>query len=83
VSLCVDLERFLSTFMTRLSLSRTLYAPRRRGRPSRKRLGGVQAARAHGVDVSLLERSLRRTPAERLRRLDEDVAFLRSLRVRP
>jgi hypothetical protein len=35
------------------------------------------------VDIGLLTASLDRTAEERLRRLDEDVEFLRTLRVEP
>lgn len=81
VTLAVDLERFLSSFFVRLSLSRTAYAERKRGRPRKRRRRGVAGAREHGVDVSLLESSLRRSPEERLRWLDEHLAFLRSAQV--
>jgi hypothetical protein len=81
VTLSLDLERFLSNFNVRLSLSRTYYAERRRGRPKKRRRRGIAGAREYGIDISLLEESLKRTPEERLRRLDEDVEFLKSLRV--
>ncbi|MBA2564843.1 MAG: hypothetical protein H0V09_05400 [Gemmatimonadetes bacterium] len=82
VLLAVDLERFLSTFAVRLSLSCTLYAERVRGRPARPRSSGISLAREWGVDIGLLESSLRRSPGERVRKLDEDVSFVRSMRVR-
>lgn len=81
VTVAIDLERFLSTFTVRLSLSRTLYAPRKPGRPSTKRRRGVALAREHGIDIGLLESSLRRTPEDRLQRLDADVSFVRTMRV--
>ncbi len=80
VIVAVDLDRFLGAFGARLSLSRTLYAERGRGRPRKVRRRGLELARDHGVDVGLLEASLARTPAERLESLDRDVEFLRSLR---
>jgi hypothetical protein len=80
VAVAVDLERFLGAFAARLSLARTLYGERERGRPRKVRRRGLALARDHGVDVGLLEASLARTPAERLRSLDRDVEFLRSLR---
>ena len=40
----------------------------------------IQAAAEFGVDVSLLEESLRLTPEERLARLDENAAFVRGAR---
>jgi len=81
VTLSVDLGRFLSGYAVRLSLARCHYAEKRRGRQPRRRRRGVAGARAYGVDIGLLEENLRRTPAERLQRLDADVAFLQSLKV--
>jgi hypothetical protein len=75
----VDLERFLSDYAVRLSLSRTWYAEKRRGRPWKRR--GVALAKWWGVDLTLLDESLKRTPAERLERLDEAVAFFKSMRI--
>jgi hypothetical protein len=81
VTIVVDLERFLSFFAVRLSLARTLYSPRKPGRRPKRNRGRVIRAVRHGVDVGLLQVSLSRTPEERLRRLDEDLAFVRSMRV--
>ena len=78
----IDPERLLSDFTVNLSRARVGYSERRRGRPPRTRRRGIAAARHHGVDVSLLRESLTQSPAARLRRLDEDAAFARSLRVR-
>lgn len=77
----VDLERFLSDFSVRLSLSRTFYAEKRRGRRWQHDLRGVALAEWYGIDVSLLVESLKLTPEERLRRLEEAVEFLKSVRV--
>jgi len=76
----VDLERFLSDCNVRLSLARSWYAERRRGRPPTARRRGVAWAKWYGVDVTLLQESLKRTPAERLRALDANLDFLKSLR---
>jgi len=81
-TLTIDRERFMSNFAATLSFALVGYSERRRGRPRKKPLGGIDAARAHGVDISLLQASLNKTPAERLRRLDEDAAFLNSLEVK-
>jgi len=80
VIVTVDLERFLSDCHVRLSLARSWYAERRRGRPPRQQRRGVAWAQWYGVDVTLLEEAVRRTPAQRLDRLGETVAFLRSVR---
>ena len=74
----VDLERFLSDYAVRLSLARSFYAERRRGRPRKRR--GVALAKWYGVDVSLLVESLKRTPAQRLKRMEEAAEFFKSFR---
>ena len=81
-TLVIDRERFLSDFAVNLSRATVGYSERRRGRPPRRRCRGVAAARHHGVDISLLRQSLEQSTAARLRRLDEDVSFVQSLRVR-
>lgn len=78
MSLTVDLERFWSEHAARLSLSRSFYAEKRRGRPRKRR--GVALAKWYGVDVSLLEESLKRTPAERLEHLSANAEFVQALR---
>jgi hypothetical protein len=74
----LDLLRFLSDYAVRLSLSRTWYAERRRGRPPQQRLKGVALAKWYGEDISLLESSLRLTPTERLRRMEDALEFFRA-----
>ena len=81
LNVSIDWCRFVSAVLVGLSRARTQYQERRRGRPSKERLFGIAAARAHGIDVGLLRASLRRTPAERLRALDEDLAFVQRLKV--
>jgi hypothetical protein len=77
----VNWARFSSTVLAGLSRARTQYQERPRGRPRKEQLHGIAAARAQGIDVGLLRASLRRSAADRLRTLDEDLAFLQSLRV--
>lgn len=81
VTLRVDLERYLSTYAVRLSLARNWYAEAKRGRPAKRRKGGVERAREYGVDISLLQESLKRTPEERLRRNEEALELFRKMRV--
>lgn len=81
VSLTVDLERLLSNFAVRLSLSRSYYAERKRGRPRKHRRRGIAGARDYGIDIGLLQESLKLTPEERLRRLEDTLEFLQSVRV--
>ena len=73
-SVSVDLERFLSDHTARVSLSKSFYAERRRGRPRKRR--GVALAKWYGVDVTLNEESLKLTPAQRLARLEGAVDFI-------
>ena len=77
----VDWVRFSSAVLADLSRARTQYQERPRGRPRKEQLHGIAAARAQGIDVGLLRASLRRSAGDRLRTLDEDLAFLQSLRV--
>jgi hypothetical protein len=81
VRVVLDLERFLSDYAVRLSLSRTFYAEKRRGRPRKRKLRGIALAKWYGVDVSLLVESLKRTPEERLRLLGEAVEAFKSMRI--
>jgi len=77
----VDWARFSSAVLVGLSRARTQYQERPRGRPPKERPHGIAAAQAQGIDVGLLRASLRRSPADRLRSLDEDLAFVQNLRV--
>ncbi len=80
--IAIDRDRFFTVFLANLSRAREGYAERRRGRPRvLRRAKGVAAAVERGMDVTLIRDSLRRTPAERLRRLDDDLAFVSSLTV--
>ena len=79
VRVVVDLWRDRSVHLARLSRAREHPPVERRGRPqaARRNRGSARArAAAHGVDVDRLRAGLARTPAERLERLDENVAFL-------
>ena len=81
LAVTVDWSRFATGLMANLSRARTQYQERRRGRPPKERLHGLEAARQMGLDIGLLRHSLKRSPAERLRALDQDLAFLEGLRV--
>lgn len=80
VVLTVDVYRILAAVSAGLSRLRTMYQPRRRGRPASGRPDPRQVAAEYGLDLSLLAANLRRTPAQRLRQLDAMVDF--RLRVR-
>lgn len=81
-AVAVDLARYHSTFAAALSAALHHDILRRRGRPAAvgSRRDPLAAAAAHGIDLPLLRASMRETPATRLRRLDENVAFLKAVR---
>ncbi len=81
VRVVIDLERYLSAFAARLAVARTSYEERTRGPRRRRPRNAMAAARAHGVDVTLFDESLKLTPAERLRRLDQMSEFFGGARV--
>lgn len=82
--LVLDLARYYSSFTTRLSAALHHAGPARLGRPRssarRRERDPIARAEAYGVDLTLLREGLRLSPAERLSRLDANVAFLRALR---
>lgn len=79
-TLVVDLPRYQSIFLGNLSRALVHETPRRRGRRAAGRVGSIAAARRYGVDIDLVRAALARSPAERLALLEENAAFLRSLR---
>jgi hypothetical protein len=76
----VDLPRYRSIFLGNLSRALVHETPRRRGRRAGSRVGSIAAARRYGVDIDLVRAALARSPAERLALLEENAAFLRSVR---
>lgn len=78
----IDVPRYLSDFAVRLSRARAHHEPRRRGRRQAKGGDAVARARRYGWDIGLLRSSLATTPAERIRRLDENMEFIHALRAR-
>jgi hypothetical protein len=79
VTLTIEVHRILAGISARLSLLRTSYHPRQRGRPRAPR-DPLRAAREYGVDLSLLRSNLRLSQADRLRQLDRMAAFRRRVR---
>lgn len=80
VALVVDLPRFFTTYGAALARALTQYGERRRGRRPRRRGSAVDRAKAYGIDVTLLDSALRRTPEQRLKTVSEDMEFLAELR---
>jgi hypothetical protein len=77
----VDLPRFFGAYLPRLALARTRYGEKRRGIPRPRRGSALERARAYGVDTTLFEYTLGRTPAQRLAELDANLAFYRNVKV--
>lgn len=82
VVVTMDLPRFFTAYGARLALSRNDYGEKKRGRKPRRRGTAVERARAYGVDTTLLDSQLARTPAQRVSELDQNIEFLRRIRVR-
>jgi hypothetical protein len=78
--------RIDSSFAAALASALAFHGPKQRGRSrwgkARRGVAALKAAEEHGVDLSLLHESLALTPDQRLRRLDENAAFIRALRRR-
>ena len=79
VQVTVDLPRYLSTFHTRLALAQR-QRDLRRGRPPRPHPDPIRFAQEYGIDVSLLQSHLQRTPDERLRIGSANAEFIRQFR---
>jgi hypothetical protein len=81
VAVRVDVPTLLSAATARLALALN-DAPRRRGRPASRRRGGNarERARRYGVDLSLIDAHLARTPGQRVRDLNENLPFVLALR---
>jgi hypothetical protein len=81
-SVTLDLRRVLSAFAARLARA-THHVPRRPGRrrgAQQQRSADARArAHAYGIDLSLIDSNLRRTPEERLRALDANAEFVGAL----
>lgn len=80
----LDLARYYPSFTARLSSALHHTGPARLGRPQssdqHRDRNPIARAEEYGIDLTLLREGLRLVPAERLARLDANVAFLRSLR---
>jgi hypothetical protein len=80
VSLVVDLPRFFTTYGANLALALNSYGEKPRGRRPSRRGSAIERAHAYGIDLTLIDSALRRTPEQRLRLLDENMQVMRRLR---
>lgn len=81
IALVVDMPRFFTSYGVRLALARNNYGEQARGRRAKRRGSAVERARAYGIDTTLLTAQLTRTPAQRVSELDQNLEFLRKVRV--
>jgi hypothetical protein len=81
-SISVDVYRYDTTFLARLSVARVRETPKRRGRRAAPSSDPIAKARALGLDIGLMQSSLSRTPAERLAILDRNRAFVDEMQKR-
>ncbi len=82
-TLVVDLPRYQSVFLGNLSRALVHETPKRRGRPATRGTRSVIGiARRYGVDINLIRAALQRKPAQRLKMLEANAAFLRDMRKR-
>jgi hypothetical protein len=77
-SVTFDMQRHFSDYAVRLAAALSQQQARRRGRPSGER-SMLKRARDFGIDLGLLEASLRLSAGARLRRLDENQRFVAKL----
>lgn len=80
VTLTVEMPRFCTNYGANFALAINKYGERLRGRRNRKRKSAIQRAKEYGVDVTLIDSALRRTPEERLRMVSENMEFLSQIR---
>lgn len=80
VALDVDLPRFFTSYLARLSLARTHYGEKARGPRPGRRGSAIARAAAYGFDLTLHDSALRRTKEQRLAALNEDMEIMRRLR---
>ena len=66
----VDVHRLRAAVATRRSQSATMHHSRRAGRKPKRASSAIEAARRYGLDVTLLQANLSRSPKVRLRQLD-------------
>jgi len=81
IVLSVDMPRFFTGYGARLARAMNEYGERQRGRVGRRK-SAVTRAKEYGVDTTLLESALRRTPQQRTSRLGEDMRLVREMRRR-
>ena len=80
VDVLVDVRRVLSSLNVRLSVMRTSFGARQRGRPPLRRRDPLRSASDWGIDLTLLTDNLGKTVEQRVRQLDGMAAFARGVR---
>lgn len=80
IVLSVDMPRFFTGYGARLARARNEYGERVRGRRPGRGKTAVTRAREYGVDTTLLDSALRRTPTQRTAKLGESMRTMRTMR---
>lgn len=80
VALTIDVYRLLASFHVRLARLRVNPPFPTRGRPPEVARDPLEAARAWGLDLSLIADNMAKSPEQRLRQLDAMSAFSRNSR---
>lgn len=70
VTLTIDVLRLRAAVATRRSQLATMHHSRRAGRKPKRTVSAIEAARRYGLDVTLLQANLARSPKVRLSQLD-------------
>lgn len=81
VTVSVDMPRFFTTYGAALARANTHYGERLRGRRPTRRGTAMKRASAFGIDTTLIHSSLDRSVEQRLDMLDDNVQFLRAIRL--
>ena len=79
VTLRIDVRGLRAAVGTRRSQVATMHQPRRAGRKRKRVQDPIERARQHGLDVTLLQANLNRTPKQRIRQLDGMAAFAKKV----
>ncbi len=80
VTLEVEMPRFFTTYGAQLALAINQYGEKARGRRAHRHGSAIERAREFGIDLTLFDSALRRTPEERIRGVAEHMKILSDIR---
>jgi hypothetical protein len=79
LALRIDVRGLRAAVATRRSQFATMHEPRRAGRKRKRVRDPIEHARWYGLDLTLLQANLDRTPKQRIRQLDGMAAFVKEV----